>query len=167
MNDLTPFALAELYRRYREQLLADHPDIDPETLADTLEGISMLPEIIAKLVRSSREDEAQALALKSMIADMQERKARFERRAEKRMDMVLALMDAAGMKKHEEPDFTVSLKANPARVVVSDDAQIPDAYCRISRLPNLNDIRAALKNNVIIPGASLSNGGIGLSLRVK
>ena len=167
MNDLAPFALAELYRRYREALLDEYPDIDETTLADTIEGISMLPEIIATLVRSAQDDKTLADALKARIADMQERKGRFERRADKRMDMVLALMEAAGMRKHEEPDFTVSLRSNPPKVIVADEAEIPDQYCRISRLPNLNDIRAALKDNIVIPGVSLSNGGLGLQLRTK
>lgn len=167
MNDFAPFALAELYSRYRTMLLAEHPEIDPDTLADTMEGINNLPDIITNLVRASREDEASAAALKSMIDDMQERKARFEKRADKRRDMVRALMEAAELPKVERPDFTVSLRNNPPRVVITDDAVVPDQYCRISRLPNLNEIRSALKNNVIIPGASLSNGGVGISTRWK
>ena len=167
MNDLAPFALADLSRRQREALLDEYPDIDETTLADTLEGASMLPEIIAALVRSAQDDKTLAEALKARISDMQERKGRFERRADKRMEIVLSLMEAAGMKKHEEPDFTVSLRNNPPKVVVADEAVIPDQFCRIARYPNLNDIRAALKNNIVIPGVSLSNGGVGLAVRVK
>lgn len=167
MNELAPFALAELYRRHREALLTEYPDIDEATLADTLEGSSMLPDVIARLIRTARERDAHAEALKSMISDMQERKARFERGADRIRDMVLALMDAAGMKKHEEPDFTVSLRNNPPKVIISDEAELPDRYFKISRIPILTDIRSDLKNNIVIPGVSLSNGGVGLSLRVK
>lgn len=166
--NVLPASLAELYRRQREALLAEFPDIDETTLADTLEGNSMLPEIIAGLVRAAREDDATVAALKSMIGDMQERKGRMERRAEKRRDMAFHLMDAAGIGKLEQPDFSASLRRNPAKVIITDEATIPDKFCRVSRLPNINDIREALKNNVVIPGATLSNGsGYSLSIRVK
>lgn len=165
--NILPTALAELYRRQREILLAEHPDIDPVTLADTLEGVSYLPDILAGMVRAAREDDATASALKSMISDMQERKSRIERRADKRRDMVFTLMDAAGMERLDQPDFGLSVRNNPAKVIITDEAVIPDQYCRISRLPNLNDIRAALKNNISIPGVSLGNGGRSIAVRVK
>ncbi|HRI98855.1 MAG TPA: hypothetical protein PLZ93_24730, partial [Nocardioides sp.] len=46
----------------REQLLAQIPDLDEETLADTLEGLSDLPQMLGEIVRSALEDEALAAA---------------------------------------------------------------------------------------------------------
>jgi len=43
--------LAE-YQYLREHLLAEYQDIDDQTLRDTLEGISDLPEALAAAVRS-------------------------------------------------------------------------------------------------------------------
>lgn len=167
MNEMSPFSLSELYRRQREAILAEYPEIDETTLADTLEGNSMLPDILAGIIRAARERDAQALALKSMMADMGERKARFERGADKLRETAFLLMDAAGIGKIDRPDFTASLRNNPPRVIVTDEAVIPDTYCRVSRLPNLNDIRAALKDNIAIPGVSLGNGGRSLAVRTK
>lgn len=164
---ILPSSLAELYRRMREALLVEHPDIDPVTLADTLEGSSMLPDILAGLIRAAREDEAMSDALAGMVKDMQERKARLQHRADRRRDMVQALMEHAGLHNLVQPDFTVSIRNNPPKVIFTDEPAIPDEYCRISRLPNINDIRAALKNNIVIAGVSLGNGGQSLSIRVK
>ena len=52
------------------------PDLDAETLADTLEGITDLREMLAELIRSALEDEALAEGLSTRLNDM---KARFER----------------------------------------------------------------------------------------
>jgi hypothetical protein len=53
----------ERYRALRDRLLAEVPNIDEETLADTLEGITELREVLAELLRSALEDEALATAL--------------------------------------------------------------------------------------------------------
>jgi hypothetical protein len=39
-----------------DQLKAQYADIDDETLRDTLEGISELPQLIQEVVRSSLDD---------------------------------------------------------------------------------------------------------------
>ena len=73
---------AEIYRLLHEQLVAEFPDADDETLRDTLEGLSSLPEVLAALVRSYLDDLSVAAALGMRMSDMQERLGRFEARAE-------------------------------------------------------------------------------------
>ena len=48
------------FRLLRDHLLLQIPDIDPETLADTLEGITDLREMLAEIIRSALDDEALA-----------------------------------------------------------------------------------------------------------
>ena len=63
-----------------DQLKALYQDIDDETLLDTLEGISDLPELIQGLIRSSLEDEVLISALKHRVEDMQARLSRLKDR---------------------------------------------------------------------------------------
>ena len=58
-------------------------ELDDETLKDTLEGISDLPEAVAAVIRSSLDDEAYILGLKSRLDDLQARLARLRERYEK------------------------------------------------------------------------------------
>ena len=61
------------FQAVRRRLLGEIPDLDAETLADTLEGITDLKEMLAELVRSALEDEALAAGLSTRLSDMKAR----------------------------------------------------------------------------------------------
>ena len=58
------------YHVLRERIRAAEQDIDDETLADTLEGLTDLHEVIAAAVRSAVLDEAMANGLKGHISTL-------------------------------------------------------------------------------------------------
>ena len=66
---------AQRYIRLREHLLQAFPAIDVETLADTLEGITDLHEMIAAVIRSALVDEALGRGLHDRLDDMKERQS--------------------------------------------------------------------------------------------
>ncbi len=111
--------LAE-YEYLRAQLQAEYQEADEETLQDTLEGLSSLPEALAAFVRSYLNDLALVAALGIRIAQMQERMHRIEHRADKKRMTVSAVMERADIKKLAEPDFTASLRAVPPSLLVND-----------------------------------------------
>jgi hypothetical protein len=153
----------------REHLLAEYREaIDEQTLRDTLEGISSLPEAVAAVVRSYLDDLTIAAALGMRIGDMQERLARIEARVEKKRATITAVMERGDLKKLEQPDFTAILRAVPPGLVVADEALIPSDYWR-PQAPKLDKrvLLAALNAGQAIPGAGLGNGGTTLSVRTK
>ncbi len=156
------------HQHLRERLQAAFPEADEDTLRDTLEGLSSLPEALAVVVRSYLDDLDLAAALGMRIGDMQERLARFEQRAETKRELLTSVMEQANLKKLTEPDFTVSLRATPPSVVVTDETQIPQDYWKPqpARLDR-QGISIALKGGFAVPGATLSNPDMTISVRTK
>lgn len=168
MQPLLVRSLAE-HAYLREHLLAEFREaIDEETLRDTLEGLSSLPEALAAVVRSYLDDLMVAAALGMRIGDMQERLARIEARVEKKRATITAVMEKGDLKKLEQPDFTASLRAVPPGLVVADEALIPADYWK-PQAPKLDKrgLLSALNAGLAVPGAGLGNGGTTLSVRTK
>ena len=156
------------YKVLRDRLLAEIPDLDEETLADTLEGISDLKEMLAELVRSALDDEALASGLSTRLCDMKARLERLETRAKRKRQLVLEAMTQAELKRLEEADFTASLRQSaPALEVVAED-KIPVAYWKPQPAKlDRQGLLAALKNGVDIDGVALAAPTLQLSVRTK
>src|SRR5690348_2615264 len=97
----------------RDKLKADYPDIDDETLCDTLEGLTDLPAQLGAVIRSALEDECLAAALKGRISDMRERLSRLQGRAERKRALAGEVMREAGLPKLVMAEFTASLRPVP------------------------------------------------------
>ncbi|MCR9195467.1 siphovirus Gp157 family protein [Oceaniradius stylonematis] len=152
----------------RSELQKAWPELDECTLADTLEGATTLHEAISSLVRSALEDETLIAALKTRLADLKLRLARFSSRMEAKRSTAQRAMAEADITKIIEPDFTVSLRTTPAKLIVTDETLIPE-WCFIPQPAKLDRarLRDALEAGTAISGAELSNRERGLSVRVK
>ena len=156
------------YRALRDRIRAQDPQIDEQTLADTVEGLTDVHEILAAIVRAALADEALATGLKCRIGDMQDRLARLQDRAAKRRQIAKDAMVELDLKKLAAPDFTASIRPGlPALVVLNEDA-VPKTYWepgepRLRRQVLAND----LKGGTEIDGATLSNPEPVLSVRTR
>jgi hypothetical protein len=156
------------YQLLRERLLANFPDLDEETLIDTLEGITDLHEMIAAVIRSALVDEALHAGLRFRLDDMRERLSRLEVRAAKKRQLALEAMSEVGFTKLEQPDFTASARAGSPSLVVIAEETIPEAYW-VPQPPRLDrqTILGELKRGFEIPGTQLSNPQPVLMVRTK
>jgi hypothetical protein len=156
------------YRSLRDRLRAEDPQIDEQTLADTVEGLTDLHEIVTAIIRSALTDEALVTGLKCRIADMQERLDRLQDRASKRRQIAKDVMVELDLKKITAPDFTVSIRPGTPALLVLDEAAVPSIYWE-PREPRLNrqELLSELKEGAEIEGVALSNPEPVLSVRTK
>ena len=159
---------ATTYRAVRERIRALEPELDEQTLSDTVEGLTDLHEILAAIVRAALADEALATGLKSRIAEMQERLERLQERATKRRQIAKDTMVELDLKKLTAPDFSASIRPGMPALLVIDEAAVPSIYWE-PREPRLDrqGLLAELKQGAEITGVTLSNPEPVLSVRTK
>src|SRR5262245_8967638 len=98
------------YRSIRDRIRAEDPQVDDQTLADTVEGLTDLPELVTAIILAALADEALATGLKGRIAEMQDRLERLQDCAAKRRQIAKDVMVELDLKKITAPDFTVSIR---------------------------------------------------------
>ena len=156
------------YRSIRDRIRAEDPQIDEQTLADTVEGLTDLHEIVTAIIRSALTDEALATGLKGRIAEMQDRLERLQDRASKRRQIAKDVMVELDLKKLTAPDFTASIRPGTPALMVIDEAAVPKIYWE-PREPRLNrqGLASDLKQGAEITGVTLSNPEPVLSVRTR
>jgi hypothetical protein len=146
------------YRTIRDRLRAQDPQIDEQTLADTVEGLTDLHEILGVIIRAALTDQALANGLEGRIGDMQARRDRLQDRATKRRQIAKDVMVELDLKKLSAPDFTASIRPGIPALMVIDEAVVPSIYWE-PREPRLNrqELANDLKQGAEIAGVTLSN----------
>ena len=156
------------YRAIRDRIRAEDPHIDEQTLADTVEGLTDLHEIVAAIVRAALADEALATGLKGRIAEMQDRLERLQDCAAKRRQIAKDVMMELDVKKITAPDFTISVRPGMLSLLVLDEAAVPSIYWQpVAPKLKRQDLLNELKQGAEITGVTLSNPEPVLSVRTR
>ncbi len=156
------------YRTIRDRIRAEDPTIDEQTLADTVEGLTDLHEIVAAILRSALSDEALATGLKSRIGEMQDRLERLQDRASKRRQIAKDVMLELDIKKIAAPDLSASIRQGLPALQVLDEAAVPSIYWQpVAPRLKRQDLLSELKGGIEIQGVVLSNPEPVLSVRVR
>ena len=160
-TSLALFQLADIYLADL-QVLADL-DLDEQTVADTLEGLSGELEVKATNVAMfCRNLEASADAIKAAEFQMAYRRKAIENRASRIRQYLKDNMERVGILKIEGPHFSISIKKNPPAVHVEAPELVPAEFMRIPPPPppvvDKKAVADALKAGQDVPGCRLEHG---------
>lgn len=153
------FDIAAEYRQACEAL-ADL-DLDPQTVADTLEGMGGDLEVkAANVISFTRNLESLSAAIRVEEERLANRRKQIDKRVASLQAYTLTCMQVAGVQKIQGPRFKISVRDNPQAVDVFDAAQVPAEFMRQPEPPPPSPdkvaIKAALKAGRDVPGARLT-----------
>lgn len=154
--------VAELWRSVRA--IAGEDD---QTVIDTVDGETDAIEALRRTVQLAIEAEAHAEAAKALADQYQDRRKVLLDRAERYRMAVARFLQEVGEKSVRLPEGTVSWReANPQIVgTIPSPSELPDWAVKFPRCRDEAAIKQGLRDGLIIPGLSLSNGGVTLSIR--
>jgi hypothetical protein len=141
---------------------------DPQLILDMIEGETDLNEAVAVIYEEMVDDIAMAAGIEAFSKTLTERHSRLLKGIETRRGLILMAMDRAGMETIKTPLATITVRDTPKTAVITDEAMIPAQFWK-PQDPKLDKkaLTDALKDGAEVPGATLSNGGITLSVRTK
>lgn len=160
-------AFAELKARIAEAYKLDEND---EAVLDTVEGQSVLSDLILIAIREVRRREAMADAMGQIIIDNKERCARHERAAAAIRAAVASAMQEAGLRKVEGADLTITTREIAPKPMIVDETQLPEWAKEYKAVPNRAAIKAVFEQSsgrFECPGVAIANGGISITVRSK
>lgn len=144
---------------------------DAELVADSIEGETNLVEAIEAALAEIDEEEIHIVGLKAKEADFAERRRKKEAKVERVRALIEQAMLATDQKSFRLPTATLTLTERAPGLVVTNEADIPVKFWIEQERPapklDKKALTAALKDKEQIPGATLDNGSLSLSVRRK
>lgn len=151
-----------------EALEADEELIDLDTgevisVADALEKLEMARETkIENAAMMVKNLNAEAAAIKAEEEKLAKRRKAIENKADEvKQFLVRALTREDGTsEKFRTARAAVTVKLNPAKVIISDEKLLPEVFFReiIDRKPDKEQIKEVLSRGIEVPGAALERG---------
>lgn len=154
--------LYQLVEQHRElERLADVEDLDEETVRTTLDALEGEIAVKAQSVAAMTLNvEAWAQVAEDASKRLAERAARTRKRAEWLRRYLHTNLQAAGLTRVESPEFTVSIRKNPAAVLIAEGIILPAKFMvqpdPPPPRPDKKAIGEALKRGEVIEGCQLS-----------
>lgn len=136
--------------------MMDDPELDPQMLKDTMEGIEgALEDKFDNYVYVAKEMQADIKTLEETINELQARKASKEANLKKMKEIMTLVMNTTGKVKFKTPLHSYWVQKNPESVVIDteDVREIPEDYLKFKDPePDKTAINAAIKDGVDFQG---------------
>lgn len=152
------------------ELIAKLKDIigdDEDFAMDVIEGETSLVEVVNAMLAQIGEAKTHIAGITTYAEGIAARKARLKAKVERCRNALAVAMQTVGIKGPIRcPLGTVGLNDTAPKAVIADQKLIPEEFWRHPEPElDLKAIAAALKEGRTVPGATLSNGGVTISIR--
>lgn len=151
--------------------LRDQGEDDADLIADTIEGETDLLEAIDAALSEMDECEVLITGLKAKEAEFSDRRKKIEDRVDRIKAIVEQAMISTEQLSLRRPTATLTIAKRAPGLIVTNEADIPTKYWIPQERPapklDKKAVLAALKEQQAIPGATLDNGSLSLSIRRK
>lgn len=155
---MTLYQLTDNFKQVLE--MAQDPSIDPQAIADTLEGIGGEIEDKADgYAKVIKELETDSDKLTAEITRLTDRKKALQNNIKRMKESLTAAMQATGKIKFKTDLFSFNVQKNPPTLVIDDENNIPTEYY-IQQEPKLDTaaIKELLKSGKEVGFAHLEQG---------
>ena len=141
---------------------------DERAWLDTLDGLTDALDLAEYLGERALHYAALEAAAAERAKAIQARAKRFSTEQDRLRVVILALLDAAEIKKLVRASLTLSARPSPPRLIEIDASATPANMMRQPPAePDKNAIRDALKLGAEVPGWAMSNGGRTVAIHTK
>ena len=144
--------MANLYEITQDYMtilaMMEDPELDPQTLADTMESIEGELEIKAEnYAKVMKNLEADVSAIKAEIDRLSERKKTIENNIKRMKEALQFSMETTGKTKFKTELFNFSVRNNAPKVVMDEEyiENVPERFLKYSE-PTIN--RSAIKEAI-------------------
>jgi len=154
--------------RQIEALIKDYPEmLEDEILrADMIEAETDTVGFIRQLEKKRNDAKVNMEVLMLYINQLKNRFERFRKQEEAMRTLMFRLLQAGQLRRLVLPEATLSIASAPARVLITNEDELPEDYWRIKREPDKERIKLALITAAVVPGAELSNSPDYLRIKV-
>lgn len=139
---------------------------DAELKTTAIEGETNLKEVVREGAARVLEIDANIASLQALAAGMKARLVRLKLQKQRLRDAITGALSETGQKTFRFDIATVGLRKAPPHVVITDETEIPAAFWKQAD-PEINKeaIAKAIKDGQEVPGATMSNAPLTLSIK--
>ena len=148
--------------------LTTETDADSQTILDTCEGETELYEILTMMAEEMKLAEQQEKSIRSMEDDLAARKKRLKNKQAMLRAEIQQAMETAGVDTIQSPTITLSVSSLAPPTIITDEPKIPARFWkRPDPVLDRVALNRALKDGEEIPGATLGNPALTLSVSMR
>jgi hypothetical protein len=140
---------------------------DPELLHDVIEGQTDLFEIMDWLLDKLADEEGMEDAIAARVKSLGDRKGACQNRQQRLRDALLLCMRVSDQKSLRRPEATVSIAQRLPGLHSVDEGVLPYPFKRSETVVKIDRkaILDAIREGQSVPGVTLDNGGVALTVR--